>query len=59
MTTTLVKNADRMMVSAAALDEGVELTFVDGRSSLIPFSDLPEVQRAAASRTWNCPRRMR
>ena len=43
MATTLVKNADRMMASASALDEGVELTFVDGCSGLIPFSDLPEV----------------
>jgi putative transcriptional regulator len=43
MTTTLVKNADRMMSSASVLDEGIELTFVDGCSGLIPFSDLPEV----------------
>lgn len=43
MTTTLVKNADRMMSLASALDEGIELTFVDGCSGLIPFSDLPEI----------------
>ena len=43
MITTLVKNADRMMSSASVLDEGIELTFVDGCSGLIPFSDLPEV----------------
>ena len=43
MATALVKNADRMMASASALDEGVELSFVDGCSGLIPFNDLPEV----------------
>ena len=43
MATTLVKNADRMMSSASVLDDGIELTFVDGCSGLIPFSDLPEV----------------
>ena len=43
MATTLVTNADRMMSSASVLDEGIELTFVDGCSGLIPFSDLPEV----------------
>lgn len=43
MITTLVANADRMMSSASVLDEGIELTFVDGCSGLIPFTDLPEV----------------
>ena len=42
MIMTLVKNADRMMASASTLDKGIELTFVDGCSGLIPFSDLPE-----------------
>ena len=43
MITTLVQNADRMMSSASALDDGIELTFVDGWSGMMPFSDLPEV----------------
>ena len=43
MITALVKNADRIMSSTSVLDEGIELTFVDGRSRMSPFSDLPEV----------------
>ena len=43
MEATLVKNADRMMLSAILLDEGIELTFADGCTGLIPFSALPEV----------------
>ena len=43
MATTLVKNADRMMLSASALETGIELSFVDGCSGVIPFDELPEV----------------
>lgn len=43
MTTTPVKNSERMMSSAIVLDKGIEITFVDGCSGVIPFSDLPEV----------------
>ena len=43
MSAALPKNAGRMMSSAFARDERIELTFVDRRSRLIPFSDLPEV----------------
>ena len=43
MEAALVKNADRMMLSAVPLDEGIEVTFADGRSGLVPFRDLPEV----------------
>ena len=38
MAMTLVKDADRMMASASVLDGGIELTFVDGCSGLIPQS---------------------
>ena len=43
MAMTLVKNADRMMLAAVPLEEGIELTFADGRTGLIPFRDLPEI----------------
>ena len=43
MEAALVKNADRMMLSAVALEEGIEVAFVDGQSGLIPFHDMPEV----------------
>ena len=43
MATVLVKNADRMMLTAVPLDEGIELAFADGCTGLIPFRDLPEI----------------
>ena len=55
MSTTLVKNADRMMSSASVLDEGLELTFVDGCSGLIPFSDLPEVAEGGGLKELELP----
>ena len=55
MVTTLVKNADRMMASASALDGGIELTFIDGCSGLIPFSDLPEVAEGGGLKDLELP----
>ena len=55
MVTTLVKNADRMMASASVLDGGIELTFVDGCSGLIPFSDLPEVSEGGGLKDLELP----
>lgn len=40
----LVKNADRMMTSARLMEDGIELSFADGRRGLIPFADIPEIQ---------------
>ncbi len=47
MGAVLVKNADRMMTSANALQEGIELTFADGCRGLVPFADIPEVKGLA------------
>lgn len=55
MTATLVKNADRMMCSAALLDEGIELTFADGCAGLIPFGALPDVIAAGGARQLELP----
>ena len=55
MATTLVTNADRMMSSASVLDDGIELTFVDGCSDLIPFSDLPEVAEGGGLKDLELP----
>lgn len=41
----LVKNAERMMTAASPLKEGVELVFADGRRGLIPFRDIPGIER--------------
>ena len=43
MNTVLVKNADRMMTKAVAKVGGIEVTFADGRSGLVPFPAVPEV----------------
>ena len=45
MGAVLVKNADRMMTSAEPLSEGIEITFADGCRGLVPFADIPEVNR--------------
>ena len=45
MSVILVKNADRMMTSADPLKEGIEITFADGCRGLVPFTDIPEVNR--------------
>ena len=44
MNAVLVKNADRMMMTANLREDGVELTFADGCIGLIPFSEVPEVR---------------
>ena len=45
-----VRNANRMMTVASLLADGIELSFADGASGLIPYSALPEIgERAALS----------
>ncbi len=39
-----VKNAERMMTRAAARNDGIELTFADGCTGVVPFSDIPEIR---------------
>ena len=55
MSPALPKNADRMMSSASVLDGGIELTFVDGCSGLIPFGDLPEVAAGGGLKDLELP----
>ena len=43
MDAVLVRNADRMMLSAALQEDGIGLTFADGCRGVVPFVDLPEV----------------
>lgn len=38
-----VRNAERMMTRARAVQLGIELAFADGRTGLIPFADIPEM----------------
>ncbi len=43
--TVLVKNANRMMMVASLLEGGIELSFADGCTGLIPFDDIPEIEK--------------
>ena len=43
MGAVLVKNAERMMLSANPTQGGIELSFADGRGGLIPFAVIPEI----------------
>ena len=44
MDVVLVKNANRMMTTAALLDDGIGLSFADGLTGLIPYAEVPEVR---------------
>ena len=52
--TTLVKNAYPVMSFASVLDDGMDLTFVDGCSGWILFNDLyyNRVKGAGLENTW-------
>ena len=43
----LVRNADRMMMVATMVADGVQLSFADGCKGMIPYSDLDEIDDAA------------
>ena len=45
--TVLVKNANRMMMVASLLEDGIELSFADGCKGLIPFDDIHEIEERA------------
>ena len=43
MQPVLVKNAERMMTKAVPKPDGIEVTFADGGSGLVPYAAVPEV----------------
>ena len=47
MDAVLVRNADRMMMVATMVADGVQLSFADGCKGMIPYSDLDEIDDAA------------
>jgi DNA-binding XRE family transcriptional regulator len=55
MQEVLVKNADRMMTAATLTREGIQLTFADGCSGVIPFPDLPEIKDRADVKSLELP----
>ena len=50
-----VRNANRMMMVASLLENGIELSFADGAKGLIPYSALPEIGERAALSALNLP----
>ena len=46
MDAVLVKNADRMMMVATIVAEGVRLSFADGCRGMIPYGDIDEINDA-------------
>ena len=46
MDAVLVKNADRMMMVATIVADGVQLSFADGCKGMIPYSDIDEIDDA-------------
>ena len=49
--------ARRMMTAARLLEDGIELSFADGASGLIPYPDLSEIEKRTALSTLNLPNR--
>ena len=47
--------ARRKMTVARLLEDGIQLSFADGASGLIPYSDLPEIGKRTALSTLNLP----
>ena len=43
MTTVKVANADRMIIAVTPGDRGINASFADGYSGIVPFTDIPEV----------------
>jgi DNA-binding XRE family transcriptional regulator len=55
MTTALVRNAERMMTAAGLVDSGIECTFADGASGLIPYANVPEIESRSAAKELELP----
>ena len=51
----LVKNANRMMTVASLLKGGIELSFADGSTGLIPYADVPEIKERVAVSSLELP----
>ena len=47
MKAVLVANADRMMTAVQPARAGILVTFADGRSGVVPFTDIPEIKHAS------------
>ena len=43
MTTVKVANADRMIIAVTSSEQGINASFADGYSGIVPFTDIPEI----------------
>ena len=43
MTTVKVTNAERMIIAVTPVVQGVNASFADGYSGIVPFTDIPEI----------------
>ena len=55
MDMVLVKNAERMMTKAVTKARGIEVTFADGRTGLVPFAAVPEVPESRELKSIELP----
>ena len=53
--TVLVKNANRMMMVASVVEDGIELSFADGCKGVIPFDDIAEIEERSAVSSLTLP----
>ena len=55
MEAVMVKNADRMMTTATLQDDGIAMSFADGSSGVIPFSEFPEIEESTELTSLELP----
>ena len=55
MTTVKVANADRMIIAVTPGEQGINASFADGYSGIVPFSDIPEIGDLSELNTVELP----
>ena len=55
MTTVKVANADRMIIAVTPGEQGINASFADGYSGIVPFSDIPEIEDPSELNTVELP----
>ena len=49
------KQPNRMMAVASLLEDGIELSFADGSTGLVPYTDIPEIRERMAVSSLDLP----
>ena len=55
MTTVKVANADRMIIAVTPGEQGINASFADGYSGIVPFSDIPDIEDLSELSTVELP----